>query len=449
VDTHSTILACATPPGRAARGIVRISGPDAFDLVARLAELPSIERGVHRLRLQLEAGECACLVLLAPSPHSFTGEDTVEIQCPGNHLLLDRVIETLLRRASVRGIDARRAEPGEYSARAYLNRRLDLVQAEGVAATIAARSDAELRAAGMLREGKLGDHARTVADAIAGALALVEAGIDFTDEEDIVAITSRDLRDRLVAVRDQIDELLRRSVGFEQLEDIPWVVLAGAPNAGKSTLFNALLGRDRAVVSALAGTTRDVLVEPLSIDTAHGPAEVMLVDVAGREDAATTLQRDMQGSAATAARRAALILICVPAGEVRPDVREREIVVTTKTDLATHPPSFGVCVSASTGQGLDTLRDLIAARLAREAVSLDSDLMVLRQRHESALRAAYEALAEALLIVGPHVDARHLADSELIATALRAALDETAGLAGDVTPDDVLGRIFSTFCIGK
>ena len=383
---------------------------------------------------------------------------------PGNPILLQRVIDELLATARANSIDARRAEAGEFTARAYFHGKMTLTQAEGVAGVIAAQSDAELRAARLLGAGKLGLFAHALADELASALALVEAGLDFTDQEDVVPITPKDLHNRLTSLDHQIVTQLDRAIGMERLEAIPWVVLIGEPNAGKSTLFNALLGTQRAVVSQIAGTTRDVLTEPLQIETDHGPAEVMLVDLAGTADAVDQLDERMQASARSAIDRAELILRCVPTDQplARPvpipsgasrDVNTAEIVLRTKADLSSATLSAtGLFLSAVTGEGLDELRRIIAQRLSDHAVSLAADALALRPRHEAALRAAHSHLTTARQSLEkgdgslfPQV----ILQPELTAASMRLALNELSQLAGDITPDDVLGRIFSTFCVGK
>jgi tRNA modification GTPase len=458
----AVILAVASPPGTSLRGIVRISGAQTFELLSGCLELrrrvcgPDLReacpsRGVHRTRLRLNGLDLPCLALVFPAPGSYTGEDAVELQLPGNPPLLERVIDALTESGRARGLDARRAEAGEFTARAFLNGEMSLTQAEGVSAIIAARSDAQLRAGRLLTSGALGALAGGLADELAGALALVEAGIDFTDQEDVVAIGPRELYRRLVSLRERIQEQLDRSVGSEQLEALAWVVLTGGPNTGKSTLFNALLGRTRAVVSEVAGTTRDVLTEPLSIDTPHGPAEVMLVDLAGADSGESTINRKMQAAAQQAIERADLVLHCVPVDETAPDVANGDrLMVRTKSDLDPTPDAgHGIAVSAFTGDGLETLKAAVTRRLAHRAVSLAADAMALRPRHEAALRSAQGNLTEAIALVEPSRDERHLPRPEIVAAALRTGLNDLGRLAGDVTPDDVLGRIFSTFCVGK
>ncbi len=453
------------------RGIVRVSGTQAFELLAPHVELGSgatqnrvarasvrlpletedlaQRRGVLRARLQVDGLGLPCLALVFPAPGSYTGEDAVELQLPGNPVLLERVVDGLIESGRGRGIETRRAEAGEFTARAFLNGKMSLTQAEGVAAIIAAQSDAQLRAGRLLAGGALGGLARELADDLAAALALVEAGIDFTDQEDVVAIGPRELHQRVVALRDRIQDQLDRSVGAEQLDALAWVVLTGEPNSGKSTLFNALLGRTRAVVSESAGTTRDVLAEPLSIDTPHGPAEVMLVDLAGTDAPESDLNRQMQAAARQAIERADLVLHCVPV-DAPPSSMGGTVVVRTKTDLGVgHAPGDGPAVSARTGDGLDALRVVITRRVADRAVSLAADAMALRPRHEAALRSAARNLTETIALVESSQAERHVPQPELVAATLRAALDDLGRLAGDVTPDDVLGRIFATFCVGK
>ncbi len=446
------ILAVASPPGRSLRGIVRGSGAACFDLLAPHVR-PFPGRGSHRTRLELGRLDVPAIVLAFPGPGSYTGEDSAEVQLAGNPILLDRCIDAMIESGRSRGIEARRAAAGEFTARAFFNGRLSLTEAEGVAATIAARSDAELRAARLLADGALGALAGALSDDLAGALALVEAGIDFTDQEDVTAIEPADLHARLASLRDRIEAHLERAVGTEHLEAIPWVVLAGAPNAGKSTLFNALLGRSRAVVSDVPGTTRDVLAEPLEIETGHGPAEVILADAAGADLEESDLDRKMQEAAQQAIGRADLVLRCVPVGEPAPEPAEGELLVRTKSDLArrAHDGASGreVRVSALAGEGLDVLRRRIGDLIGDRAVSLASEALALRPRHEEALASTKRNLDDAIALIERSLPGRKLLDVELVAATMRAALDELGSLAGTITPDDVLGRIFSTFCVGK
>lgn len=460
------IIAVASAREPSLRGVVRLSGAGVFQLVA--ACLASHERiagddrawparGLYRAVFRLGPSPLPLLVLAFPGPRSYTGEDSVELHTVGNPHVLDRIVETLLSAPAARERGARPAGPGEFTARAYLNQRLSLTEAEGVERAISARSDAELRAAHQLIEGRLGELVHQLADELAAALALVEAGIDFTDQEDVVAISPADLEVRLGSIRTALETHLAHAVGSEAIAAIPLVVLVGPPNAGKSTLFNALLGRERAIVSAVAGTTRDVLTEPLAIDTARGSVEVMLADLAGldeQDDAWLNVQ--MQAHARAAIDRADLLIVCLPPEargwrDAKLPARTPTIVIATKADAGEvrDVSSDQLAVSARTGIGLDALRSRIASRLSDDLVPLGTEVLALKPRHELAMREALNAVNEARAIVEPQRANRHLADAELVASSLRAALDRLGELAGDITPDDVLGRIFATFCVGK
>lgn len=462
--TSDIILAVSSPPGRAVRGLLRASGPGTFELLGGVVDhvVNIRSRGLHRARLRLwNDRSIACLAISFAGPRSYSGEDTVELILPGNPDLLERIIDWLIERADAAGQLARRAGAGEFTARAFLNGRMSLLEAEGVNAMISARSEAELRAAGLLTAGALGELANDLMNDLAGALALVEAGIDFTDQEDVVAISPANLHARLGSITARLQGHLARSAPFEALQAIPWVVIAGAPNAGKSTLFNALLGRERAIVSPIAGTTRDVIAEPLALAAPDGTVrEVMLVDIAGLDAADDSfINIEMQQAAARALERAELILRCAAADD-RDHDRTREAVLTTvdmaimtKSDLLA-PEVIAtqldcIAVSARDGIGLDALRSAIHERLADRAVSLASDALALLPRHESALGSALDSLTSALEQLESQQHANALAQPEIIASLMRLALDDLASLAGAITPDDILGRIFAGFCIGK
>lgn len=480
--TEDTIVAVSSPPGRSPRGLIRCSGPASHDILVGLldpASPPASPRGpaplpprtliacrIHIPACDRAGGAASALPLPAfmaffPAPRSYTGQDMAEVQCPGNPALLDRLVRRMTQ------LGGRLAEPGEFTFRAFLAGKLDLTQAEGVAATIAAVSDGQLQAAALLRQGSLGRFAHELVDALADQLALIEAGIDFTDQEDVVPVPPGTLDDRLAQVGTRLEDLLGRSRPWSALESLPRVVLVGRPSAGKSTLFNVLLGRERAVTSPLPGTTRDVLMEPLTLREAQGRCvEVMLVDVAGLDSPQGALDRDVQAAARRAIRSADLLLHLHDAGDHpqldtdfaawpqdSPTAAPPVVRVRTKADLAAgeaaHPSDVGIAVSAVTGQGLDALRVAIVQRLGGRAVSVAAEALALQPRHESALRQACEHLEAARALLAPQRDARHIARAELVAGYLRQALDELAGLGGRMTPDDVIGRVFARFCIGK
>ncbi|MEM1099723.1 MAG: GTPase [Planctomycetota bacterium] len=238
MNPADTIAAVSSPPGRSLRGLIRLSGPDAFAITERLVQTVGVDDQAHVVRhVRLIDSNTPGLLTTFPGPRSYTGDDTAELQLPGHPALLERV----LRQAFALG--ARSAEPGEFTFRAWQNGKLDLLEAEGIAALIAARSDAQLAAARSLHQRDLGHVADQLAATLTDALALVEAGIDFTDQEDVVPIPPDALHAKLETLAAQLDELLRGARSWSALEALPRVVLAGPPSVGKSTLFNALLGR--------------------------------------------------------------------------------------------------------------------------------------------------------------------------------------------------------------
>jgi tRNA modification GTPase len=466
MDTTGVIVAVSSPPGRSVRGIVRFTGDEALALapsVLRFVNAPATTesdmppRGLHRAQLHLHAWSLPCMTAIHPAPGTYTGQHLIELHLPGNPVLLQRIVDDLIAAGASRAVDIRRAEPGEFTARAFFTGRIGLSQAEGVAATISARSDAALRAAGLLRTGTLHRQALEHVDRLTHALALLEAGIDFTDEEDVTTITAAHLREAIAASRSALQSVLDRAVGMETIRAIPRVVLTGPANAGKSTLFNVLLGRERAVVSDVVGTTRDVLEEPLRVPTAHGDAEVLLVDVAGHRDADSPLETLAQQATDEAHQRADFILHCLdlsaPSPPNNPAPAPNALTLGMKLDRcdnrARAQSTCDLCVSAVTGEGLDALRTRIGRHLSDRAVSLAADTLALQPRHEAALRDAITALDDAADLAALSSDDAAPRDPELIAASLRVALAALGRLTGAVTPDDVLEHVFANFCIGK
>lgn len=442
-----TIVAHASAPGSSARALIRLSGPCVRTIIESIIHDAPQERFIDVGRIDLGHGLILpVLVCRFVGPASYTGEHVAEIQLPGNPYLVQRVIDWLLARP-----DVSLAGPGEFTARAFLNEKLSLVEAEGVAATIAARTDEERAAAARLLDGSTGRLYSAWADELTGLLALVEAGIDFTDQEDVIAIAPAQLEMRLGELANAIDNHLGPESGREQKPVSPHIALAGAPNAGKSTLFNTLLGRPRAVVSDQAGTTRDVLAEELALSAdAPGAGSVTLQDLAGLDQSpGTSLDIAAQEAARQALAAADVVIHCDPSGVFAPldevDHGQSIIRVRTKADLvvdATHVEDLAVC--ALDGWHMPALRRAIAdaawgSRSATESIVLP--------RHCRTLQHAQELLVKARSLLDPH--ARAIDDAELVADCLRSSLDQLGELAGNVSPDDVIGRIFATFCVGK
>ena len=447
MNPADTIAALSSAVGTAARMIVRVSGPASLRLAADLTRTsPEALRGGTAVCARLHFADLSvpATLYVFRSPRSYTGDDTVEFHLPGNPLLARLLLDHLGRHG------ARPAEPGEFTARAFFNGRLDLAEAEGVAATIAAGNEQELAAARQLMAGELARRLRPVMDGVAETLALVEAGIDFSDEEGVSFLTPLQLRARLAAADAALERLLRDSTRFERLSHEPTAVLVGRPNAGKSTLLNALAGAPRAVTSPTAGTTRDAI----SAEVALPRGFVRLVDVAGLDDAdaspAGAIDRQMRRRALGAVASADLVLLVrdvTDAATPPPLDREPDLTVLSKIDLLSSkavPDATDtlVSVSAVTGANLDRLRDRLDRLAFGNQAAAGGAALALNARHVDAVTEARGSLARA---TGLKDDA----SPEVVALELREALDALGRVLGAVSPDDVLGRIFSTFCIGK
>lgn len=466
---QDTIVAVSSPPGASPRGIIRLSGPDAVALAAgvfeadpgeALAESPGYRRLMGRARIDADATVPAEAYVFR-GPASYTRQDLVELHTAGSPPVLALLLDALTQAG------ARHAEPGEFTARAYFAGALDLTRVEGVAAVIHARNDSQLRASQALLQGELSRRSLRLRERVTDLLALLEAGIDFVEEE-IEFITAEQVRATLLETADELAGLLREAPSVERLELLPRVLLVGRPNAGKSTLFNRLTGMDRAMQSAVAGTTRDVLSAPLRVPG----GEVTLLDSAGLEldpAAETADGADPALLAAIATRRAAatadLVLLVVDAGlspestarGLRTALPERPaVVVLSKMDALAETHSRknlagefpgAVAVSALTGEGVEALRERIGHVIFGEAEAHGAELLALSGRQRSALREAHEALTRAAQIVENRPEISEF--YELLALETRGAANALSLLVGEVATDELLGRIFARFCIGK
>ncbi|HYB33014.1 MAG TPA: tRNA uridine-5-carboxymethylaminomethyl(34) synthesis GTPase MnmE [Steroidobacteraceae bacterium] len=445
-----TIVAAATPPGRGGVGIVRVSGPRAPELAAViLGELPEARRATLRRFLDARGEPIdAGLALFFPAPHSYTGEHLLELHGHGGPL----VMEALVARALELG--ARRARPGEFTERAFLNDKLDLAQAEAVADLIDAGSGEAARAALRSLQGEFSAMVRGLTEAVLELRTYVEAAIDFPEEE-IDFLADRELAERFASLADHFAAVLQSARQGRLLRDGLTVVIAGRPNAGKSSLLNRLAGYDAAIVTPIPGTTRDVLRERIHLDGM--PLHVL--DTAGLRSGGDLVEEEGMRRAHAEMQRADRVLFVIDAA-ADPDAaayhEERArlpsqvpvTLVLNKCDLvqgrpvadtASGPPRL--LVSALTGAGLDGLCAHLKASMGYQ--SIEGGQISARRRHLEALARAQAHCEEA---------ARELSErraGELVAEELRAAQQALSEITGEFTTEDLLGRIFAGFCIGK
>jgi tRNA modification GTPase len=449
--THTdTIVAAATPPGRGGVGIVRISGPKAPELAAIImGELPAPRRASFGRFLDahqepIDAG----LALFFPAPYSYTGEHVLELHAHGGPL----VIEALVSRATELG--ARRAQPGEFTQRAFLNDKLDLAQAEAIADLIDAGSRAAVRAAMRSMQGEFSTMVRGLTEAVIELRTYVEAAIDFPEEE-IDFLADRELIERFQTLGEHFDAVLESARQGRLLREGMTVVIAGRPNAGKSSLMNRLAGYDAAIVAPIPGTTRDVLRERIHLEG----MPLHLLDTAGLRAHGDEVEEEGMRRARSEMQRADRVLFVIdtvtdPDGnafreeraQLPPDVPVS--LVFNKCDLAvglaladtiTGPPRL--TLSALTGKGLEELRAHLKACMGYQGI--EGGAISARARHLDALARARRHTQEAQ---------RQLTEAragELAAEELRAVQQALGEITGEFTSEDLLGRIFAGFCIGK
>ncbi|MHC9083867.1 tRNA uridine-5-carboxymethylaminomethyl(34) synthesis GTPase MnmE [Luteimonas sp. RIT-PG2_3] len=438
-----TIVAIATPAGAGGVGIVRVSGPLALGIGSSLAGRTLAARTAHYARFADADGSVIDdgIALAFPAPRSYTGEDVVELQAHGSPVLLQQLV------ARCCALGARIARPGEFSERAFLNGKLDLAQAEAVADLIAASDLRAARAARRALDGEFSQRVDAIADALLAIRVHVEAMIDFVDEP-IETLGAAQVQQRLAATRAQLAALLADAERGRKLRDGLHAVIVGPPNAGKSSLLNALAGSDRAIVTDIAGTTRDLLTETVRV----AGIELTLVDTAGLRDGGDAIEREGMRRARAELQRADLAIIVLDAADPlrgRDEIEQAIAGVPTqlwllnKIDLqpyaASAPPSM-LLLSARTGAGLDALRTRLAALAGLDSGSEGS--FSARQRQVDSLIRASHALDDA-------EQAWRQQALDLAAEALHQAHDALGDITGRILPDDLLGHIFSTFCIGK
>jgi len=447
-----TIAAVATPFGQGAISVLRLSGPGARAVFARCWRGASLEppRRAVLGRIVRPAGDGADdgaavvdegLATWFCGPASYTGEDVIEFSGHGGVLVTRRVLDALLASG------ARLAEPGEFTQRAFLHGKLDLTQAEAVMDLISAQTDLALKAAHEQLAGRLGERMHVLRGEVLGLLAHVEAYIDFPDE-DIDPDTGAALLARIDATRAAVDALLATADQGRVLREGVRTALIGAPNVGKSSLLNRLLGFERAIVSEIAGTTRDTLEEVINL---RG-LPLRLIDTAGLRESADVLERAGIERSRAALAQAGLVLEVADGSQPKEQFQPVAVAATprllvlNKADLGEHPSWAGtgaVRVSCETGAGFDALADAIESLVTNGAVAWSADLVAINARHQACLQEARTGLAAA----------RHLLATgqppELVAEELRTGLHAIGEVVGQAGVEELLGVIFSRFCIGK
>ncbi|HEY1172767.1 MAG TPA: tRNA uridine-5-carboxymethylaminomethyl(34) synthesis GTPase MnmE [Verrucomicrobiae bacterium] len=454
---EDTIAAIATPLGEGGLAVIRLSGPQALAVADRCFQAPgksevkpsaAASHTLHYgyiIRNGMHVDEVMLAVMLAP--RTFTREDVVEISCHGGLLAAKAVLDTVL------AAGARLAQPGEFTKRAFLNGRIDLTQAEAVADLIHARTELALTAAQEQLEGKLSHRINQVRDDLMRTLAHVEAHIDFPDE-DIAPDTREQLVKKLAAAAAFMDQLLRTANEGQILRRGIRAAIIGRPNAGKSSLLNQLLGHERAIVSPIAGTTRDTIEETANI---RG-IPVVFIDTAGLREAMDVIEQEGVRRSLATLEKADLILHLLDASEpltaadeqfLQEFAGKKRLVILNKLDLPRKldlPPAINeatVSVSCRTGEGIEGLKEAIERQVWGGQIRAEMLQVMINSRHQEALQRARRATQQS--IAGLQMDQT----LEVVAMELRIAAGAVGEIVGKTTTEDLLDSIFSQFCLGK
>jgi len=450
---QDTITAIATPPGKGGVGIVRVSGPKALEIGERLLGKTNLKPRYAHYGSFFEASEDGPrsldqgIALYFPGPNSFTGEDVLELQGHGGPIILDCLLREVIKAG------ARMARPGEFSERAFLNNKIDLAQAEAIADLIDSASEQAARQAVRSLEGEFSKEINQLVEAITQLRIYVEAAIDFPEEE-IDFISDGRVASELNRIKQHLERVFSSAKQGSILREGMTVVIAGRPNAGKSSLLNALAGRESAIVTNIAGTTRDVLRENILIDG----MPLHIIDTAGLRDSDDVVEQEGIKRAWAEIANADRILLVIDSQdaedetqaiptELQPFIAQQKLsIIYNKCDLSGHPVTIDngditrIYLSAKQTTGIDLLREHLKSCVGYN----DGDTpYIARRRHIEALNIGREHIhaGEKQLL--------HYNAGELLAEELRIAQQALAEITGEFSSDDLLGRIFSSFCIGK
>jgi tRNA modification GTPase len=453
--TEDTIAALATPAGEGALAVIRISGPGAIALADSVFRggAPLFRAATHTVHhgniVDAHGGLIdEVLATVFRAPRSYTGEESVEISCHGGMYVSTAVLGALL------DAGARQAEPGEFTRRAFINGRMDLSRAEAVAALIAARSASAHRASVEQLAGKLSSAIGEMRDELVRLCALLELDLDFSDEG-LEIVPRADIERKITQVEERLRGMAGTFASGKMYRDGVSVVIAGRPNAGKSSLFNALLKESRAIVTPIPGTTRDYLEESVTISGIL----FRLVDTAGLGESTESIEAEGIARSWKSIQRADVILHVVDATSdvprdeeasgVKPDPGQFRVFVLNKVDVA--PPATGwkvgegpvALISAKTGEGIKGLSDLLVRSVGEKNIGSHENVQITSRRHHDALSGAALSVANALRAL------REGRTNEFISFEVREAVSKLAEITGEVTSEEVLNAIFSSFCIGK
>ncbi len=445
---RETIVAIATPPGNGAIGIIRLSGPGSRTLLARLwrgAPVDSFRPNhVYFGKINGLDGEALdeAVCLYWQAPHSYTGEDVVEIQAHGGYRLLETILENLVRAG------ARLAFPGEFTRRAFVNGRLDLAQAEAVADLINAQNSEAARLAERQLSGELSRMVGRLRNNLVVMRAQLEARIDFPEDEDVQGLRYDEIGERVGSVEKEIEKLLVTYREGRAYREGIRVAIVGKPNVGKSSLLNALLNEDRAIVHATPGTTRDTIEETLDL----GGLPVRFIDTAGIREGREPIEEEGIRRTRERIASADLVLAVFDAScpwdkeddQVREAVGGREFLfVCNKQDLPVvfTPPAASIPVSAKTGDGIEALKQAIRSRFVSNRPT--DGVVLTNLRHKLALEAGLAALRNV------KESARQKMSLEFLASDLLIAANHLGEITGEITTDQILSEIFAKFCLGK
>ncbi|MCX7115276.1 MAG: tRNA uridine-5-carboxymethylaminomethyl(34) synthesis GTPase MnmE [Gammaproteobacteria bacterium] len=441
-----TIVAIATPPGYGGVGMVRLSGPLSYDIATHLTSCSFQPQHIKVCQFLSQESEVMDkgIVLYFKAPHSFTGEDIIELHGHGSPVVLDQLVTRCVE------LGARLAEPGEFSLRAFLNGKIDLLQAEAIADLIHASSETAAKMAMQSLQGVFSQQIHTLHDELVRLRVYLEAMIDFPDEE-VDFLSKGQVKEKLAGILAHMDQLQSTAKQGSMIREGVVVVIAGPPNAGKSTLMNALAGRDVAIVTELAGTTRDVMRECILLEG----VPLTLVDTAGLRETECVIEQEGIKRAYEMLKQAALVLFVQDVNQIKESptpenpllsaISPLPPVLTIYNKMDTQENCFSedksaIYISAQLGKGISELKQ---ALLKAVGYRPQEGVFIARRRHLEALARAKTALETAIfqLNITPSV--------ELVAEDLRASHMALSAITGQFTSDDLLGEIFSTFCIGK